>query len=92
MGSVGEIRFQMMEPEASVGNVLLTIKCIQSEILLHINPYLKRKCNPIIDKDSLFGQTLVKLSELSSQLGPDFWASTFLSSLSSVSKNPAKSV
>lgn len=41
----------MMEPEASLGNILLTIKCIKSRTLVLINPYSKWKCDPIIDKD-----------------------------------------
>lgn len=32
VNSAAEIRFKMMKPEASLGTILLTIKCIKSEI------------------------------------------------------------
>lgn len=49
---VGEIRFEMMEPERNGENTVLTIKCITSETSVLVNPYSERKCNPVADKDS----------------------------------------
>lgn len=53
VGTAGEINFEVMKPEASLGNILLIIKCIKSETLILINPSSKWKCSPRIDKDSL---------------------------------------
>lgn len=37
VGSVGEVTFEMKEPETGLGNVLLTIECITSEAWAHLN-------------------------------------------------------
>lgn len=67
VNSVGEIRFTVMEPEASLGNILLTIKCIKSKFWFYPSLF-KVGMTKILSLTKLSSDS----SEHSSQLGSDF--------------------